>query len=233
MTTADGGLLRRFREGEAAIPAFLDDYAFFTQALLDLYEADFDARRLELALAADPSNEAVVRGPRTRRLLQHRGRRARPCPAVKDEYDGAEPSGNSIMVHNLLRLSQIAGAPELRESAACTLRAFAGRLRGMPAAAPQMLAGRCRTSSRLHARSSSAGRRPDGRNARAAPRGKPPLSAGDRLAARRRRFAGPSRRLEPSARRDAPHNGRPAPTCAGFRVPVAGNRSGDAAELLQ
>ena len=45
-----GILLRRFRDGEAAIPGFLDDYAFFTQALLDLYEAGFDPRYLETAV---------------------------------------------------------------------------------------------------------------------------------------------------------------------------------------
>ena len=43
-------LLRRYRAGEAAIPAFLDDYALFVQALLDLYEAQFDTRLLQLAI---------------------------------------------------------------------------------------------------------------------------------------------------------------------------------------
>ena len=48
MYNADvGHLLRRYREGEAAIPGFLDDYAFFIGALLDLYEADFDPRHIE------------------------------------------------------------------------------------------------------------------------------------------------------------------------------------------
>ena len=37
-----GVLLRRHRHGDAAIPGFLDDYAFFMQALLDLYETQFD-----------------------------------------------------------------------------------------------------------------------------------------------------------------------------------------------
>src|SRR5207247_3327885 len=36
-----GTLLRRYRTGEAAIPGFVDDYAFLIQGLLDLYEADF------------------------------------------------------------------------------------------------------------------------------------------------------------------------------------------------
>ncbi|MBP9865526.1 MAG: thioredoxin domain-containing protein, partial [Candidatus Omnitrophica bacterium] len=44
-----GRLLHRWREGDAAIPAFLDDYAFFIQGLCDLYEAGFEARDLQAA----------------------------------------------------------------------------------------------------------------------------------------------------------------------------------------
>ena len=43
-------LQRRYRDGDAAIPGFLDDYAFFIAALLDLYEADFDPRHMEIAI---------------------------------------------------------------------------------------------------------------------------------------------------------------------------------------
>ena len=46
----DRTLLRRYREGEAAIPAFLDDYAFLVQGLLDLYETGFAVRHLEAAI---------------------------------------------------------------------------------------------------------------------------------------------------------------------------------------
>ena len=45
-----GELLRRYRQRDAAIPGFLDDYAFFTQGLLDLYEADFHLPYLEAAI---------------------------------------------------------------------------------------------------------------------------------------------------------------------------------------
>ena len=49
MYNAESGvLLRRYRDGEAAIAGFLDDYAFFIGALLDLYEADFDQRHMEM-----------------------------------------------------------------------------------------------------------------------------------------------------------------------------------------
>ena len=47
----DGTLLRRFRDGDAAIDGMLDDYAFFAQGLLDLYEATFEFRYLDAAIA--------------------------------------------------------------------------------------------------------------------------------------------------------------------------------------
>ena len=43
---------------------------------------------------------------------------------VKEDYDGAEPSGNSIAVLNLLRLAAITGREDFRQSAERTLRAF-------------------------------------------------------------------------------------------------------------
>src|SRR5207237_9501204 len=45
-----GILLRRYRQQDAAIPGFLDDYAFFARGLLDLYEADFHLPYLQTAI---------------------------------------------------------------------------------------------------------------------------------------------------------------------------------------
>ena len=52
MTTPDGGLLHRYRDGEAAVGAFLDDYAFLTWACLELYDATLETEYLEQALPA-------------------------------------------------------------------------------------------------------------------------------------------------------------------------------------
>ncbi len=59
---------------------------------------------------------------------------------MKDEYDGAEPSGNSVSAMNLLRLAEITDRSSYREAAARTLRAFASHMRVAPIAVPQMLA---------------------------------------------------------------------------------------------
>jgi uncharacterized protein len=47
---------------------------------------------------------------------------------IKEDYDGAEPSGNSVALLNLLRLAQIFNRPDLRASAARALAAFGSRM---------------------------------------------------------------------------------------------------------
>jgi hypothetical protein len=58
---------------------------------------------------------------------------------VKDDYDGAEPSGNSAATLALLKLAAITGREDLRSPAETTLRLFAHRLQNFPQAMPFML----------------------------------------------------------------------------------------------
>jgi uncharacterized protein len=58
---------------------------------------------------------------------------------MKEDYDGAEPSGNSVAALNLLRLAQMTDRKDFRESAGRALHAFASRITGLPSAVPQML----------------------------------------------------------------------------------------------
>ena len=58
---------------------------------------------------------------------------------MKDDYDGAEPSGNSVATLALLKLAAITGRDELRKPAETTLRLFAHRLQNFPQAMPFML----------------------------------------------------------------------------------------------
>ena len=136
----DGQLLRRYRAGEAAIPAFLDDYAFFAQALLDLYEAQLDPRHLQLAIDLTLKMRERFEDPEHGGFFSSPAGDASLVMRVKDDYDGAEPSGNSAALMNLLRLAQITNRDEFRQSAARTLAAFERRLSLAPSALPQMLA---------------------------------------------------------------------------------------------
>ena len=135
-----GALLRRYRQGEAAIPAFLDDYAFFAQGLLDLYEARFDLRDLELAIRLTEKQMELFEDPEHGAFFASAADDASLVMRVKEDYDGAEPSGNSVAALNLLRLARFTNRSDFRESAERTLAAFASRLAAAPAALPQMLA---------------------------------------------------------------------------------------------
>lgn len=139
----DGGtgiLLRRYRQGEAAIPGFLDDYAFFTQGLLDLYETGFEWRDLELAIRLAGKQAELFEDSGSGAFYSTAAGDAALVMRLKEDYDGAEPSGNSIAVLNLLRLAQVTDRRDFRESAERALAAFGPRMVAAPAGVPQMLA---------------------------------------------------------------------------------------------
>ena len=135
-----GILLRRYRDGDAAIPGFLDDYAMFAQALLDLYEAQFDRRHLDLALRLTEKQRELFEDPDEGAFFSSAAGDSGLVLRVKEDYDGAEPSGNSVALNNLLRLAQITSREDLQVSAEHLLAAFAPRLTAAPVALPQMLA---------------------------------------------------------------------------------------------
>jgi uncharacterized protein len=132
-------LLRRFREGEAAIAGFLDDYAFFVQALLDLYETDFETYHLELAAQLANKMRERFEDLDAGGFFSTADGDSNLILRMKDDYDGAEPSGNSMAALGLLRLAHITGREDFRMSAERTLAAFSGRLASIGAAVPQLL----------------------------------------------------------------------------------------------
>jgi uncharacterized protein YyaL (SSP411 family) len=134
-----GILLRRYRLGAAAIPGFLDDYAFFTQALLDLYETSFEWRDLELAIRLTEKMVELFEDTEHGAFYSTAAGDPTLVIRIKEDYDGAEPSGNSIAVLNLLRLAQMTDRPDFRASAARALEAFGSRMVAAPVGVPQML----------------------------------------------------------------------------------------------
>ena len=136
---ADSTLLRRYRDGDAGIEAFLDDYAALINGLVDLYETSFDPADLTwaaqlaeraIALFQDTEGGGFYSSPENQSDLVLR---------LKDDYDGAEPSGNSVMALALLRLARITGRSDFRTAAERTLEAFSGRLLAGGSGLPQML----------------------------------------------------------------------------------------------
>jgi hypothetical protein len=133
MRDDSGRLLHRYRDGDAAISANADDYAFLAMGLFDLYEATYEPRYLGesarltsemLELFWDEDNGGLFFTPDDgEQLLTRR----------KEIYDGAVPSANSVALLNLLRLGSAAARPELEERADALGRAFAGAIARHPA----------------------------------------------------------------------------------------------------
>jgi uncharacterized protein len=132
-------LLRRFRDGDAAIPGFLDDYAFFIAALLDLYEADFDLTRIELALALTAKMRELFEDANQGAFFSTAAGDSNLVLRMKDDYDGAEPSGNAFALLDLLRLAHITDRPGLRQTVERTLSALGPKITAQSVAVPQML----------------------------------------------------------------------------------------------
>jgi uncharacterized protein YyaL (SSP411 family) len=139
LTNTGGALLRRYARGEAGLPAYLDDYAFLADGLLDLYEATGDtrdlseARRLAEAILdrfADPEDQAFFYTASDHETLIAR---------TKDLFDGALPSANGVALRVLARLGTLSGGERYRRSAEKALRAYQGFLSRAPQGTPTMI----------------------------------------------------------------------------------------------
>jgi uncharacterized protein YyaL (SSP411 family) len=136
-----GVLRRRYRDGDAAIAGFLDDYAFFIGALLDLYEADFDPRHMEMAIELTGKMRELFEDPAEGAFFSTAAGDNNLVLRMKDDYDGAEPSGNAFALIDLLKLAHFTDRAEYRESAERTLRALGSKITQQSVAVPQILVG--------------------------------------------------------------------------------------------
>jgi uncharacterized protein len=136
-----GVLLRRYRDGDAAIPGFLDDLAFFIGALLDLYEADFDPRHIETAIKLTGKMRELFEDSTGGAFFSTAAGDNNLVLRMKDDYDGAEPSGNAVALVDLLRLAHFTDRAEYREAAERTLGALGSKITQQAVAVPQMLVG--------------------------------------------------------------------------------------------
>ncbi len=139
MRARDGRLLHVHAGGQVRIPAFLDDYAFFIKGLIALYEAAFDPGRLETALSLTGQAIELFGDEREGGFF------FAADPEVgsrrKEIYDGAVPSGNSVMLMNLLRLGRLTGRQDLEDRASSLAAAFSGEVSLHPRAHSEFLRG--------------------------------------------------------------------------------------------
>jgi uncharacterized protein YyaL (SSP411 family) len=135
----DGRLCRTWKDGEAGRPGLLDDHAFLVAGLLDLYEAAADISWLEKAVALDAVIEERFEDKAGGGFFLAGDGGEELLVREKPLYDGAEPSGASVAVLNLLRLHEFTEKPRYRERAERALRYAAPTLAGNPLSLSEML----------------------------------------------------------------------------------------------
>ncbi|MEM7344502.1 MAG: hypothetical protein AAF485_09670 [Chloroflexota bacterium] len=139
LRTSEGRLLKRWRAGQAGLPATLEDHAFLAWGLLELYQADFDVRWLTEARQVVDTMIAHFHDAQNGGFFMTADDGARLLVRAKDVYDGAIPSGNSAAALALVQLARLTGEPRYEELAAGTFRAFAGQVQRSPSAFAQLL----------------------------------------------------------------------------------------------
>ncbi|HHE32390.1 MAG TPA: thioredoxin domain-containing protein [Chlorobaculum parvum] len=140
--SATGKLLRRYRDGEAAIDGKASDYACMIQAVIDLYQASLDPEYLSTAIAlAEAQIERFFDQKQGVFYSTAFDDESAPLRMIEDN-DTAEPSPNSVSAFNYLRLAAMTGRDELREIALRTINFFSSTLDANPVALPLMLAAR-------------------------------------------------------------------------------------------
>jgi hypothetical protein len=133
-----GTLFHRWRDGERDKVELLEGYAFLLSGVIELYEATLEPGHLDFAIMLadamlakffDRENGGFWQSLAARDLILR----------VKEDYDGAEPSGNSVATMALLKLGAMTGRAEFTGAAEKTLKLFAARLQQAPQAVPYML----------------------------------------------------------------------------------------------
>jgi len=130
----DGLLLRTYKDGDAKLNGYLEDYASLIDGLISLYEASGDLTWIESAISLadtmieqfwdDSEGGFFFTGNSHEKLIVR----------SKEFLDNATPSGNSIATQSLLRLSLLTGNEDYRRRATAVLRLLADQIRRYPSA---------------------------------------------------------------------------------------------------
>jgi uncharacterized protein YyaL (SSP411 family) len=141
MRQKNGELLHRYRNGDAKILGYADDYAFLIWGLIELYQVTFNPKYLQISLDLnkflmdhfwDGTNGGLFFTSDTNEELLTRN---------KEIYDGAIPSANSVTMYNMVRLARITGNTDLEKKAKQIGKTFSGQITKMPTGYIQMIVG--------------------------------------------------------------------------------------------
>ena len=136
---AKGVLFRSWREGRGAAEGFAEDYAYFIQGLLDLYEASFELRWLQWAERLQTTMDARFWDAERGGYFNSQEGDASIVLRLKEDYDGAEPAPSSVAALNLLRLAAMLNDEAPGRRAVQAIEAFRAQWSGTPQGLPGML----------------------------------------------------------------------------------------------
>jgi len=139
MRTKSGRMLHRYRDGDASIPAFLDDYVFMTTAMLELYDATFEPRYLERAVELQQQTHELFWDSKGSGFYFTAADNEELLVRQKEIYDGAIPSGNSTAADNNVRLARLTSDSEYLQGADHIFNAFSSEANQMPSAHSQLM----------------------------------------------------------------------------------------------
>ena len=132
-------LLRRYRDGDAAIDAYAEDYAYLIFGLLELFQADGNAEWLEWAVQLQRRQDELFWDDRHGGWFSTTGEDPTVLLRLKEDYDGAEPAPSSVSVLNLITMNHL-GAEVSIDRAERTLARYGERIGAAARVVPMMLA---------------------------------------------------------------------------------------------
>jgi uncharacterized protein YyaL (SSP411 family) len=133
-------LLRRYRDGDAGIAAYAEDYACLIWGVLELFQADGDPDWLAWARELQRRQNALFWDESEGGWFSTTGQDPTVLLRLKEDYDGAEPSAGSVSVHNLLAIAHLTDDADARTQAERTLGRYGPRAGRAARAIPMMLA---------------------------------------------------------------------------------------------
>ncbi len=140
MTQNQGRLYRTHFGGENRYQAYLDDYAFFIHGLLNLFDTTGEVKWLNAAINQQKLLDQYHWDPTHGAYFMTASDAEKLLVRDKPKYDGAEPSGNSLAAHNLLRLHTVTTTPSYKKRVEQLFSAFGRQLKGNALGVPKMLA---------------------------------------------------------------------------------------------
>jgi uncharacterized protein YyaL (SSP411 family) len=140
--TVDGKpskLIHRYRERNASVEGLLEDYAYFVNGLLDLYEADFELNYLRAAIDLSETMIKKFFDEKEGGFFFTEDSSSDLIARPKEGFDGALPSANSLAILALFRIGEISGSEEFSRKAEFSINSFSTKIERQPSAFAFML----------------------------------------------------------------------------------------------